>query len=198
MQEAFYETDEVLTVSVHESGRWLFPGTGEVAEMGRGKGKGFAVNVPLGPYTGDALYERVFAEGVLPVVHAFRPDVIVGQLGIDTHFSDPLTHMALSVEGHARVVGLLDGLMPRWLALGGGGYDMSAVARGWTLDYGIMLGKEWPDAIPEAYREQYGLAHLRDGVAPQVEAGARALAERVAAETLTELRETVFQVHGIR
>ena len=198
VQEAFYETDEVLTVSVHESGRWLFPGTGEVAEMGWGRGRGFAVNVPLGPYTGDALYERVFAEGVLPVVQAFKPDVIVGQLGMDTHFNDPLTHMALTVEGHARVVRTLHGLTPQWVALGGGGYDMSAVARGWTLDDGIMLGREWPDAIPAGYREEYGLERLRDGGTPQGKVGTEAPAERVAAETLEELRRTVFPLHGVR
>ena len=197
VQLAFYDSDRVLTVSMHESGSYLFPGTGFVEEMGEGRGLGYSVNVPLFPYTGDDTYLWTLREAVLPVVKAFRPDVLATQLGMDPHFRDPITHLGLTVQGHARLVEELGRLCPRWLAFGGGGYDLSAVARGWTLDFGVMLETEWPDQIPEAYRERYGLRALRDAEGPAVDGAVQVQARRFAEQTVDEIRRRIFPLHGL-
>ncbi len=151
VQNAFYASDRVLTISLHESGRTLFPGTGDVAETGEEAGEGFAVNVPLAPSTDDEIYLWAFRSIVPPLVRAFQPDVLVTQQGIDTHTDDPITHLALTSRGHTAAVSELKALSPgRWIALGGGGYDLSAVARCWALDYAVMLGADLPDDIPSA------------------------------------------------
>ena len=166
VQSAFYDMDRVLTISIHESGRFLFPGTGSVEEMGEGAGKGFSVNLPLFPFTEDDTYLWAFGEVVPPLVEAFAPDIIVTQLGIDTYHSDPLTHLMLSSRGFSEAVKQFARMGLPWLALGGGGYDLGAVARCWALAYGIMAEKEWPDEIPAQYRERLESTQLRDTEVP--------------------------------
>ena len=197
VQNAFYDTDQVMTISVHESGRFLFPGTGEVEELGSGAGKGYSVNLPLAPYTSDEVFHWAVMEVAPPLAEAFKPDVLVTQLGIDTHFNDPITHLRLTVEGHARVVAEMGKLAGRWLALGGGGYDMAAVARGWSLDYGGMMGVSWPDPIPDSYRERYGLTRLRDGGAPPIAQSAEDDVRRSAQATVEQIQRTIFPLHEI-
>ena len=196
VQAAYYATNEVLTISLHESGRFLFPGTGDVEEMGAGKGKGYSVNVPLGPYTDDATHTWAFEQVVPPILASFKPDVLVTQLGMDTHFNDPLTHGGMTVEGHGQIVKRLGELTKKWVALGGGGYDLEVVARGWANDYGIMANMELPDAIPATFREKYGIAKLRDGGAP-LDAETRRRARAFAEATVEKVRRLVFPVHGI-
>lgn len=164
VQDAFYDTDQVMTISLHESGRFLFPGTGFANEMGRGPGAGYAVNIPLPPYTGDAEYVQVFREIVPPLVRHFAPDVLVSQLGADAHYMDPLSHLQLTTEGYCQVIETISELCPRWVALGGGGYEMSVVPRVWTLAYGIMSGQTFPDALPATYARMYEHGALRDDV----------------------------------
>src|SRR5438094_4274746 len=93
VQFAFYRDPSVLTISTHERGDRLFPGTGFVGEAGEGEGVGFSVNVPLQPFTDADVYLDAFNAAVPPLVRAFRPDVVVAQLGIDSHLTDPLTHL---------------------------------------------------------------------------------------------------------
>ncbi|MEK7281127.1 MAG: acetoin utilization protein AcuC, partial [Chloroflexota bacterium] len=155
-------SDQVLTISLHESGRFLFPGTGEVADLGVGKGRGYAVNLPLYPHTDDEIYLWAFREIVPPLVRVFAPDVLVTQLGCDTHYRDPLTHLMLSLQGYSQVVQELRPLAKRWLALGGGGYDIEVVARAWTLAYTIQLEKELPPDIPQSFQDKYGIKYLYD------------------------------------
>ena len=196
VQAAFYGDSDVMTVSMHESGRYLFPGTGEVGELGSGEGRGYSVNVPLAPSTDDETFQWAFTQVTEPLLRVFNADVLVTQLGIDTHFNDPITHLALTVEGHGEVVRRLGGLAKRWLALGGGGYDVGAVARAWTLDYGIMMGVEWPDEIPERYRREYGLPRLRDGprpARPETADAVRAFAQA----SVDEVKRSIFPLHGI-
>ncbi|MDE2860844.1 MAG: acetoin utilization protein AcuC [Chloroflexota bacterium] len=197
VQAAFYDSDRVLTVSLHESGSYLFPGTGFVDEMGEGSGRGFSVNVPLFPYTDDETYLWTLRAVVVPLVQAFQPDVLATQLGMDPYFRDPITHLGLTVQGHARLVEELGRLCPRWLAFGGGGYDLSAVARGWTLDFGVMLETEWPDEIPETYRERYGLIALRDAQGPSVDAAILEQGRRFAESTVEEIERLIFPLHGM-
>ena len=163
VQHAFFHTDRVLTISVHESGMFLFPGTGFVQETGAGRGRGFSVNLPLYPYTSDETYLWAFKETVPPLLRAFNPDVLVTQLGIDSHYRDPITHLALTAQGFAQVVSEFAALAPdRWLALGGGGYDLQAVARSWTMAYGILSDQSFPEAIPDTYRDEHGVDSLKD------------------------------------
>ena len=163
VQHAFYDTDGVMTISLHESGAFLFPGTGHTQEIGAGRGRGYSVNVPLYPYTTDEVYLWAVREVAMPLLRRFRPDALVTQLGIDSHFKDPITHLALSVQGHAAVVEELASLgVGKWLALGGGGYDLQAVARAWALDFTVMSEQRLSANIPQAYSEKYAVSSLRD------------------------------------
>ena len=110
-----------------------FLGTGAVEELGVGAGRGYSVYLPLQPYTDDVIYLEAFDAVVPRVAAAFRPDVVVAQLGIDSHRTDPLTHLALTVDGFAEAVRPITMLAPRLVALGGGGYDLGNVARAWTV-----------------------------------------------------------------
>ena len=199
VQHAFYDTDAVLTVSLHESGAFLFPGTGFVQESGAGKGRGYSVNVPLYPYTSDEVYLWSFREVVPPLIEAFRPDVLVTQLGIDSHYLDPITHIALTVQGFAEVVAELARVAPaRWLALGGGGYDLQAVARAWTLAYGVMSEQSFPQEVPESYRERYGVAGLRDPEELPIEESIKQETRVFAESSVGDVQRLIFPSHGLR
>ena len=154
VQEAFYETDQVLTISLHETGDTLFPGTGFEHEIGKGKGEGFSVNLPFPPSTDDEVYCWAFEELVPGLVQAFEPDVVVTQLGVDAFYNDPLTNLRLSLSGYERVLRRIKELAPRWVALGGGGYNISNVARAWTLAWAIMNEVELVEELPESFLKE--------------------------------------------
>ena len=198
VQHAFYDTDEVLTISIHESGAFIFPGTGFTQEIGAGKGRGYSVNLPLYPYTSDDTYLWAFREIVPPILEAFRPDVLVTQLGIDSHYLDPITHLALTVQGFREAVAEFRGVAPRWLALGGGGYDLQAVARAWTLAYGVLTEQEFPDDVPAAYSERHGVSTLRDAEEPPITEAVRKDARGFAEKSVQAVRRLVFPTHGLR
>jgi acetoin utilization protein AcuC len=155
VQWIFYEDPRVLTVSLHESGRYLYPGTGFEEEVGVDDARGSSVNVPLPPYTGDDDYLWAL-ERVLPTVAgAFRPDLIVTQLGGDTHHGDPLAHLALTMRAYPTMARLIhdvarDHCQNRWVATGGGGYQAETVVpRIWTIHFAEMcdsagsIPREW-------------------------------------------------------
>ena len=198
VQHAFYDTDAVLTISLHESGAFLFPGTGFTQETGTGAGRGYSVNVPLYPYTTDEVYLWAFREVVPPLLQAFGPDALVTQLGIDSHFRDPITHLALTVQGFGEAVSEFHRLEPRWLALGGGGYDLQAVARAWALAFGIMSGLELPDAIPPSYGREHGVSTLPDSEEPPVTDSVRKDARTFAESSVQAVQRLVFPAHGLR
>jgi acetoin utilization protein AcuC len=197
VQHAFYEDDRVLTISLHESGRFLFPGTGFVSETGIGPGQGYSVNIPLYPHTDDEVYLWAFREIAPPLLKAFAPDVLVTQLGIDSYHSDPLTHLQLTSRGYLEVVRELSQLGVPWLALGGGGYDLRALARCWTLAYGVMLDVEWPDRIPAVFERQHGIAQLRDTVTPEIPADVRRNARRFSEESVNAIKRDLFPLHNL-
>jgi acetoin utilization protein AcuC len=159
VQRAFYQDPRVLTVSLHETPLSLWPGSGFVAESGRGAAGGTAVNVPLPAGTGDAAWLRAFHAVVPSVVQAFRPQVLVTQHGADSHWEDPLADLNLTVDGQVASYRALRDLAGevtggRWLALGGGGYSLvRVVPRVWThllalvadrdLDPATRIGDEW-------------------------------------------------------
>ncbi len=155
VQAAFYDTDRVLTISLHETGEALFPGTGFQNETGEGAGKGYSVNVPLPPGAGDLEFARAFTDTVPPEIERFRPDVIVSQLGVDTFRTDPLAHLNVTTKGFSAMVEMIKGLCPKWVALGGGGYDIANVARAWTLAWAIMNDVEAPEEIPPSFLQQF-------------------------------------------
>ncbi len=197
VQDVFYGDSRVLTISIHESGQYLFPGTGFISEAGSGEGAGYSVNVPLFPYTEDELYLWAFGEVALPLIRAFRPDVLVTQLGIDSYHSDPITHLQLTSRGYVDIIREFAGLGLPWLALGGGGYDIGAVARCWTLAYGVMLGAEWPDRIPDLVAGQYPSPNLRDTVALEVPENVRQQAHQYLEDGVAELKREVLAKHGL-
>jgi len=151
VQKAFYHTNQVLTISLHETGYTLFPRTGFEYEIGEGEGKGYSVNLPFPPETEDDIYVWTFEEVVPELIHAFQPDVVVTQLGVDTFYNDPLTNLHLSIFGYERVLKRIKDLAPKWVALGGGGYNIFNVARAWTLAWAVMNGVELEEALPESF-----------------------------------------------
>src|SRR5439155_1596509 len=139
--ERIYDSDQVLTVSLHQYGimpdvrRPFFPGTGTADERGRGKGAGYSVNVALPAYTDGAAYVRAFDAVVPPLLERYRPDVLVTQQGIDSHFDDPLTHLMVSTQAREHVVRRLAATAVPWVAMGGGGYSLDAVRRAWSMEF---------------------------------------------------------------
>jgi len=173
VQAIFYDDPRVLTVSIHESGRFLFPGTGEADEIGSGEGRGACLNIPLPPDAGDEHILMAYDRLVAPAVRAYRPDILVTQTGCDTHHADPLTDLAASMALFPALADRLHDLAHevcggRWLIVGGGGYDPADVTpRAWTAFFGTVLGRETkgvtlPAAWVQASREEGGSppAHL--------------------------------------
>lgn len=172
VQAAFYGDPRVLTVSMHESGEHLFPGTGFATEVGTGDGRGTSVNVALPMGTDDASWLQAFTEIVPPVLRAYRPQLILTQLGCDTHVLDPLAHLALSVDGQRTAYRLLHELAHelcggKWVAVGGGGYEIvQVVPRAWTHAIAEMVGASVDGATPDEWREY---AFMRSGQRPPLD-----------------------------
>jgi acetoin utilization protein AcuC len=197
VQAAFYESDRVLTVSVHEGGEFLFPGTGRPEEVGEGAGSGYAANVPLAPGTGDDTFVWVIEEVVAPLVESHAPDVIVAQLGTDAHYLDPLAHLSLTTHGYERTFELIMRLGRPVVALGGGGYDVGVVARVWALAFAALSGKQLADDIPEPYAEAWGSRRLRDETqAPGAEPHAER-ARRYAEDSVRRLKAALAPRHRL-
>ena len=146
-QALFFSDPEVLTISLHESGRYLFPGTGFPDEIGVGPARGTSANLPLAPYTWDEPWLAAFEAVVPPLLREFRPTVLVTQDGCDTHALDPLAHLLGSTaiwphvgrRFHELAHELCGG---RWVATGGGGYAIrEVVPRAWTLLFAEMVGR---------------------------------------------------------
>ncbi|YAL83768.1 acetoin utilization protein AcuC [Dermacoccaceae bacterium W4C1] len=179
VERAFWDDPRVLTISVHESGRVLFPGTGFPAEVGGPEALGSAANLALPAGTGDGGWLRAVHAVIPPLLRAFAPQVLVTQQGCDSHYSDPLSHMALSVDAQRSAYELLHQLSHdvaggRWVALGGGGYEVvDVVPRAWTHLTAIAAHQPIPleTQVPESWREHVreligrpGPALMGDGV----------------------------------
>ena len=161
VQHAFYDDPRVLTISLHETGRYLFPGTGDVLELGTGSGRGYSVNVPLEAFTEDDSYIGVMNMLLAPLLASFAPDVLVSMHGCDTHAWDPLTHLHLSIRGIQAQATLAHQLAHtycagRWVAVGGGGYDpYRVVPRAWSLLWAEMAELSFPKDLPQAWIEHW-------------------------------------------
>ena len=201
VQHAFYGDPGVMTISTHERGDCLFPGTGFVEETGAGDGVGYSVNLPLEPYTDSAVYLPAFERVVPPLIGAFRPDVVVAQLGIDSHRTDPLTHLALDVQGFARAVRRIAELSPKLVCLGGGGYDLQNVARAWTAAWAVLNGVELAAELPAAFGEdarrfEFEAKTLWDPPEPLPEPR-RLRAQEYAQRQVDAIRRTIFPIHRL-
>lgn len=199
-QWIFYEDPRVLTASVHESGRYLFPGTGGLGERGHGAGEGTAVNVPLPPFAGDGPYLRAIEDVIVPAVRAFRPDVIVTQDGADPHHRDPLAHLAITMPAFPRAYALLreladDAAAGRWIALGGGGYNDDVVPRAWTMLFAELSDQAFPDEVPSDWHEdaerktgQQLTSRLLEDTEPDLSAEERAQGDQLGEQAVADAR----------
>ena len=201
VQEAFWDTDKVLTISIHETGESLFPGTGAPDEIGTGRGEGFSVNVPVAPYTDGKIWLQAFERIVPPLIRAYSPDVVFTQLGIDSHFLDPLTHLQLTTQDFMQAVRRLKDVAletcGKWVAVGGGGYDMGAVARAWTMVLAEMTKTTLPERIPEGFTEISGLSTFRDEEQPPIDASHYSQIKAYAEMATNYVVKNIFPTHGI-
>ncbi|KAF9647520.1 histone deacetylase [Thelephora ganbajun] len=156
VEEAFYTTDRVMTVSFHKYGEF-FPGTGELRDIGIGKGKYYALNFPLRDGMSDENYKGVFEPVIQEVINSFDPNVIVLQCGTDSLSGDKLGSLNLSMRGHANCVRFVKSFNRPLLMLGGGGYTMRNVSRAWAYETGVATGVELGPQIPvNEYYEYFG------------------------------------------
>ena len=198
VQEGFYDSNQVLTISLHESGIYFFPGTGFEDEIGEGRGKGYSVNVPLLAHTDDALYMKAFDEIAYPLIAAYDPDVIVTQIGADTFRTDPLTRMEITTHSYSYIMRKLKALKIPWVALGGGGYDQMNTARAWTIAWAVMNGVELKPRLPASFVKKieplgYPNKVLLDAMHWSEEHD-RNLALSAVEKSIARLRETIFPV----
>lgn len=150
VQWSFYDNPNVITLSIHETGRYLFPGTGEVSERGTGRGYGSSFNIPLDAFTEDDSFAQVYIEAMERICEHFKPDVILTQNGADAHMYDPLTHLHCSIDLYETIPKVARRLADkycegRWIATGGGGYDWRAVTRAWAMIWLVMNDIDIPD-----------------------------------------------------
>ena len=214
VEAAFYGDPRVLTISLHESGYTAFPGTGFPDDSGHGAAEGHAVNVALPPGTGDAGWLRAFHAVVPPLVRAFEPQILLTQLGCDTHRLDPLAQLDLSIDAHRHSYAALHQLAHevtggRWVAVGGGGYEVvQVVPRSWThllaeitdhpLDPDIATPDSWLELVFRRTGRE-GPKRLTDGTEPAYhpwdagEGDADDPVDRAIAAT----RRAVFPDHGL-
>jgi acetoin utilization protein AcuC len=145
VQWSFYDDPNVCTLSIHETGRYLFPGTGNVSERGQGKGYGFSFNIPVDAFTEDDSWLDAYKNALTEVAEFFKPDVILTQNGADAHYLDPLTHLSATMRIYREIPKLAHEIAHKycggkWIAVGGGGYDIwRVVPRAWSLIWLEMI-----------------------------------------------------------
>ncbi|MCA1295095.1 acetoin utilization protein AcuC [Paenibacillus sp. alder61] len=160
VQWSFYSDPDVCTYSIHETGKYLFPGTGFLQERGEHLGYGACMNIPLQPYTEDASWMECFETSITRLIGYFKPDLIVSLHGCDAHALDPLSHMHCSMAIYSKMPAILHRLAHahcggRWVAVGGGGYDMwRVVPRAWSLLWLEMSQHPLKEALDREDRPQ--------------------------------------------
>jgi acetoin utilization protein AcuC len=162
VQQILYEDKRVMTISLHESGKYLFPGTGEIHELGFGLGRGLKLNLPLEPFTEGDSYLEAFDQVVPAALRQFHPGVLVVQAGADAHYDDPLADLMLTTHDYEaifrRIFDLADKFTSgRVLFTLGGGYSLRAAPRVWTILYLLMHGWPMTAALPEHWWEKWTL-----------------------------------------
>lgn len=183
VQWSFYDDPEVCTLSIHETGRYLFPGTGNINERGQGKGYGYSFNIPVDAFTEDDSWLESYTTAFTEIVEFFKPDVILTQNGADSHYFDPLTHLSATMRIYREIPRLAHKLAHqycegRWVAVGGGGYDIwRVVPRAWSMLWMEMssnptptgpLSPEWidtwqpdsPVTLPQSWDDPEGIYEI--------------------------------------
>jgi acetoin utilization protein AcuC len=201
VQEAFYSSKKIMTLSFHESGNTLFPfKTGFETEIGKGRGKGYTINVPLPENTGDDEFMWVFQRVFLPLVKSFKPHVVIAALGADGLFSDPFSHLQLTNLSYSQAVQMIVDHSPKILALGCGGYVLENVARTWTLEWSVMNGLGCNEEDITSFGGAFwgdGVCSLQDTqhfIPDDVKKKNRREIERIA----TFIEKSVFPIHNIK
>jgi acetoin utilization protein AcuC len=162
VQWLFFDEPRVLTCSIHENPRTLYPGTGFVIETGADYS---AVNVPVEAKTTGDVWLWAFSHGIMPVLEQFQPEAIVLQMGADSHFLDPLAHVNNAAQDWLAAVRLIRDFGVPIVALGGGGYDMTTVPRMWTAGCLTLAGLDVPERIPEPFASDWGAPTFLDDYA---------------------------------
>jgi acetoin utilization protein AcuC len=163
----YYDDPRVLDIDFHESGNFLFPGTGFPDEIGKGEARGLKLNIPLPPSTGDEAYLEAFREVVPETLKRFRPEIILVQCGADGHLDDRLAHLRLTTNVYAEVVSQMHDLAHelcngRLLLFGGGGYTLANVPRVWTVAFSTLAGLKPSDEIPSDWAREFERAAKED------------------------------------
>ncbi|KAL5273822.1 HDAC3 family protein [Megaselia abdita] len=161
VQEAFYLTDRVMTVSFHKYGNWFFPGTGDMYEIGAESGRYYSVNVPLKEGIDDLSYYSVFKPVISHVMEFYRPTAIVLQCGADSLAGDRLGCFSLSTRGHGDCVKFVKEFNVPTLVVGGGGYTPRNVARCWTYETSLLVEEDISNELPKT---EYSEFFAPDGV----------------------------------
>jgi acetoin utilization protein AcuC len=201
VQAAFYTRRDVLTMSFHQTGRTLFPGTGFEDEIGAGDGLGYCVNVPLPPGTYDEAYLGAFGAVGMPIIRAYGPDAIVLEMGMDCLAGDPLAQLMLTNNAYADVLHQLAALHKPVVAAGGGGYHVENTVRGWALGWSVLCGQD------EEYDPSVGLGGVmlgtsdwRGGLRDRArvpDSRQKAAVDAAIAETVEKVKVNVFGLLGL-
>lgn len=199
VQATYWRDDRVLTISFHQSTDGFFPFKGGTpSEMGEGRGKGYCVNVPLLENSTDAEFNYAFEAVFPPLAVAFRPDVVVAQLGVDAHYLDSLSNLRLTNNSYCRAVRRIVEHSPKLLALGGGGYNQQVTSRGWTLAWALMRGID-----PEEQSDGFGGMFWGDNLASLIDRAQfvpdelRRPAQEHVRRVVDYIKEHIFPLHGI-
>lgn len=190
VQEAFYDSDKVMTLSFHESGNTLFPfKTGFEKEMGKGKGKGYCINVPMPAGTGDDQFLWAFQEVFQPLIEAFDPEVVVAVLGADALATDTFSNLQFTNIAYSSAVQMICDHSSKLLVLGGGGYSLKHAAETWTLAWAVMnnLGCNEEDMAT------FGGEFWGDGVC-SLQGRPLFIQDKVKKHAFTEIKRTVVWI----
>ncbi len=161
VQALHYDDPDVLTLSFHESGQFLYPGTGFSNEIGGPGAEGSSVNLPFFPYTYDEIYQKSFTELVPPIIESFDPDFIIWQAGVDGHANDPLGHLLLTTNTYQLIGKTVKHFADKYcdgklIAAGGGGYNPFSIARSWYVEFATLNHQiTVPTKVPENWQIDY-------------------------------------------
>ena len=197
----FYGRSDVLTISLHQNPKTLFPGTGFENEIGTGEGKGYCVNVPLPLGTYDQAYLKAFETIVLPLTKAYNPDVIVFELGADALAGDPLGNLHLTNNVYADIIHHLMSFNKPIVATGGGGYNVENTVRAWALAWSIFCGADRGEDMSHAMGGVFlesteWQAGLRDRALAVTEQQRNAV-EPAIETVIKKIKKSIFPIHGL-
>lgn len=202
VQNAFYDQNEVMTISLHENGKTLFPGTGFEKDIGIGKGEGYSVNIPLPADTYNDAYMLAFDEIVPPLESAFNADIIVLELGADALAGDPLVHLKLTNKVYIQILKYLMERNKPLLITGGGGYHVENTVRAWSLAWSVITGDYHDMADMNLgmggvmLESTDWMGGLKDRILP-VSDEQKASVEPVVEATIQKIRDYIFPIHGL-